>query len=83
MLSSNSENGWQFSLICAVLAIAAIGFVFYRNRVRRSSLHRREDGVYVWVEWHGGERTSLQDPSETGGAWDSDGDGDGGGDGGD
>jgi len=50
---------------------------------RRSSLHQREDGVYVWIEWHGGQRCSDTDPSEPGGEWDSDsddGDGDGGGD---
>lgn len=34
--------------------------------------------MYVWVEWHGGERCSDTDPSEPGGEWDIDGDGDGG-----
>lgn len=78
MLSWNSEDGWQFSIFGAVLVIAVVAFNIYRNRVRRKSLSRREDGVYVWIEWHGGERTSLKDPSEQGGDWDNDGDGDGG-----
>ena len=78
MLSWNSEDGWQFSAIGAILVAAVIAFTMYRNRVRRKSLHKRDDGMYVWIEWHGGERSSLQDPSEPGGDWDSDGDGDGG-----
>lgn len=78
MLSWNSEDGWQFSILGAVLIAVVVAFTIYRNRVRRKSLHRRDDGVYVWIEWHGGKRTSLQDPSEPGGDWDSDGDGDGG-----
>jgi hypothetical protein len=64
--------------------VALIAFYVYRGYVRRRSLHRRDDGTYVWVEWHGGEMTSSCDPSAPGGAWDSGGDsgGDGGGDGG-
>lgn len=78
MLSWNSEDGWQFSAFGAILVAAVLAFTFYRNRVRRKSLRKRDDGMYVWIEWHGGERSSLQDPSAPGGDWDSDGDGDGG-----
>lgn len=78
MLSWNSEEGWQFSILGAILVAAVLAFIVYRNRVRRKSLHKRDDGVYVWIEWHGGERTSYRDPSEPGGDWDSDSDGDGG-----
>lgn len=82
MLGWSSENGLQLSILGAVLVVAVFAFSIYRDRVRRKSLRRREDGVYVWLEWHGGERSSVRDPSEQGGAWDSDGDGggDGGGD---
>jgi hypothetical protein len=78
MLSWSSEDGWEFSLFGAILVTAVIAFTVYRNRVRRKSLRKRDDGTYIWLEWHGGERTSHRDPSEKGGEWDSDGDGDGG-----
>ena len=81
LLSWNSGDGSQFSILGAVLFAAVFAFTIHRNRVRRKSLHVREDGMYVWVEWPRGERTSHRDPSEPGGEWDSDGDADG--DGGD
>ncbi|GGX54094.1 hypothetical protein GCM10007385_22860 [Tateyamaria omphalii] len=57
-----------------------LAFQAWADFRRRSTLHQRDDGIYVWVEWHGGTRCSATDPSEPGGEWDSDGDGDGGGD---
>ncbi|WP_147126282.1 hypothetical protein [Shimia ponticola] len=77
MLSLSSETGsgvapWEWALMAVFMV-----FGWYRNKVRRDSLHQREDGVYVWVEWHGGERTSICDPTEE---WDSEGDGGDGGD---
>ena len=82
MLSWNSQDGWLFSPLGAALIAAVIAFTLYRRHIRRKSLHRRDDGTYVWTEWHGGEKTSHRDPSEKGGDWDSGGDagGDGGGD---
>ena len=58
-----------------VFGSAVLIFDLYRDHKRRSTLRRREDGVYVWIEWHGGERSSTCDPTED---WDSEGDGDGG-----
>ena len=55
-----------------------VAFSIYRDRVRRKTLRQRDDGTYVRIELHGGERCSDTDPSEPGGEWDSDGDGDGG-----
>ena len=78
MLSYSSDTGWVFDPFQLAVGVCIIAFHVYRNRVRRSTLHRREDGIYVWVEWHGGERCSVIDPSAPGGAWDSEGDGDGG-----
>ena len=62
-------------LIAIVLAVIAFGI--WRNRTRHRSLRRREDGKYVWVEWHGGERSSFKDPRAPGGDWDSGGNGNG------
>lgn len=62
-------------LIFGVGILTFFGFVEYR---RRSTLRQRDDGTYVWIEWHGGERCATRDPSEPGGEWDSDADGDGG-----
>lgn len=63
------------------LAGLFLAFMTWADVRRRSTLRRRDDGTYVWIEWHGGTRCSDTDPSEPGGAWDSDGDvGDGGGD---
>lgn len=59
----------------------AMAFYAWSEFRKRSTLRRRDDGVYVWIEWYGFERTSVTDPSKPGGAWDCD--GDGGGDGGD
>lgn len=53
-------------------------FCNYCDRVRHNTLRKREDGTYVWTEWHGGQRTSDKDPSRLGG--ESFGDTDGGGD---
>lgn len=78
MLSYSSDTGWVFDPLQCALVIAVIAFNIYRHRVRTRSLRQRQDGVYVWIEWHGGERQSLTDPSEPGGEWDSEGDGDGG-----
>jgi hypothetical protein len=80
MLSYSSETGWVFEPFMGVLVILALAFQIYRNQARKRSLQQREDGTYIWVEWHGGVRTSDTDPSEPGGAWDdADGAGDGGG----
>jgi len=81
MLSYSSDTGWVFDPIQCVLVIIFVAFVFYCNRVRRASLRQREDGLYVWVEWHGGERWSYDDPSAPGGLWESEAESDG--DGGD
>ncbi len=78
MLSYSSETGWLFDPIQCGFVIAFIAFSILRNHVRRKTLRQENDGTYVWVEWHGGERRSPTDPSEPGGEWDSDGDGDGG-----
>lgn len=69
------------AIFAVIIGIATI-FGFYVYWVRRKSLHQREDGTYVWRDWHGGECTSIEDPSALGGEWDSGSDGDGGGDGG-
>ncbi|NIZ61442.1 hypothetical protein DL239_10685 [Sedimentitalea sp. CY04] len=81
MLSYSSDTGWVFDPLQCGLVIAIIAFSVYRNQVRRKSLHKRDDGLYVWVEWYGGERCSATDPSVPGGLWDSE--ADDGGDGGD
>ncbi|MEP3846561.1 MAG: hypothetical protein ABJM43_14605 [Paracoccaceae bacterium] len=73
MLSYSSETGWVFDPSMCVLVVLAVGFQVYRSRVRKSSLHQREDGVYVWIEWHGAERSSICDPSLPGGEGDCDG----------
>ncbi len=80
MLSYSTDTGWVFDPIQCILVIIFVAFSFYRNRVRRTSLRQREDGLYAWVEWHGGERWSDTDPSAPGGLWasEADGDGDGG-----
>ncbi|MBO9397559.1 hypothetical protein J7400_12800 [Shimia sp. R9_2] len=78
MLSYSADTGWVSHFFQGALMITFIAFSLYQNRVRRKSLRRQEDGLYVWIEWHGGERSSYTDPSAAGGAWDSDGDGDGG-----
>ena len=77
MVSSSSAAGWAFDLWEFIPVIAVLSFGIYRDRVRRKTLRRRDDGVYIWVEWHGGERSSRENPTED---WDSEGDGDGGGD---
>lgn len=64
-----------FEIVWIVIVLSFLGLKDY---CRRSTLQKREDGMYVWVEWHGGERCSSDDPSADGGEWDSDGDGDGG-----
>lgn len=78
MLSYSSETGWVYDLFQIAIMCALTTFAVWRNRVRRRSLRQREGGMYVWVEWHGGERRSLYDPTARGGAWDSEGDCDGG-----
>ena len=78
MLSYSSDTGWVFDPLQCAIMVGIIAFLIYRDRVRRKTLRRRDDGSYVWIEWHGGERCSDIDPSTPGGAWDSDGDGDGG-----
>ncbi len=78
MLSYSSDTGWVFDPFQCLFVIGFIAFSIYRNRVRQKTLRQREDGTYVWIEWHGGERCSNTDPSAPGGDWDSDGDGDGG-----
>ncbi|WP_299552317.1 hypothetical protein [uncultured Tateyamaria sp.] len=78
MLSYSSETGWVYNPFEIAIVCACVAFSVWRNRVRRRSLRQREDGMYVWVEWHGGERCSLDDPAAPGGAWDSEGDGGGG-----
>ena len=78
MLSYSPDTGWVFDPFQCILVVGFIAFTIYRNRVRRKTLRQRDDGTYVWMEWHGGERYSETDPSEPGGEWDNDGDGDGG-----
>lgn len=80
MLSYASDTGWVFDPLQATLVAIFVIFYIYRHRVRTKSLHQRDNGLYVWVEWHGGQRSSLDDPSAPGGAWDCGGDGDAGGD---
>ena len=70
--------GDHFGLLGVALIVVVGAFNIYRGRVRRRSLRRRDDGVYVWIDWRGRECCSLQDPTEPGGDWDSGGDGDGG-----
>ena len=79
MVSWNSNDGWEISPFSpAILVLLALFIVFniYKDKARRKSLRRRSDGAYVWVEWHGGERSSPEDPSQPGGEWDGDCDGD-------
>ena len=78
MLIASVNLDWNINPPEAALFLAAIVFGIYRDHIRRKTLYQRDDGTYVWVEWHGGERCSDTDPSEAGGLWDSDGDGDGG-----
>ncbi len=78
MLSYSSDTGWVFDPLEATLLLMVIGFNVYRTTLRKRSLHQKDDGTFVWIEWHGGERSSPTDPSEPGGEWDCDGDGDGG-----
>ena len=78
MLSYSSETGWVYDSFQCIVFVLFLLFIAYRNRVRRKTLHQRDDGTYVWIEWHGGERCSDTDPTASGGAWDSDGGGDGG-----
>ncbi|WP_136442184.1 hypothetical protein [Pacificoceanicola onchidii] len=88
--SDYSFSYWTLLIVLAVLGLwahagesvvsiafggAVMSFGLYRDHKRRSTLRQREDGVYVWIEWHGGERRSFCDPTED---WDSEGDGDGG-----
>lgn len=81
MLTVSAQAGSWVIPAGFLLFFGLIAFEIYRNRVRRRSLRRRCDGVYVWIEWHGGERCSDKDPTAPGGDWDSDTDGgDGGGD---
>lgn len=75
MLSWSAETGWQFSYLGAFILLTGIAFIIWRNRVRRQSLCQRDDGWYVWVEWHGGERCASRRPAEPGGDWNGDGDG--------
>lgn len=85
--------GLHFALFLAVLAwikppplitlilVLIVTFNLCRDGLQRGTLRQDETGVYAWIEWHGGERRSCTDPSEPGGAWDSEGgDSDGGGD---
>ena len=78
MLNYSSDTGWVFDPLQCALLIGFIAFAIYRDHIRRKTLRQLDDGTYLWVEWHGGERRSDTDPSEPGGDWDSDGDGDGG-----
>lgn len=55
-----------------------LAFFAWSNYRRRSTLTQKEDGTYVWIEWHGGCRSSETDPSKPGGDWDSEDGGDGG-----
>lgn len=81
MPSFEFSEDW-YPWIFGALFLAVVGFLFFRRTVRHRSLRRTEDGVYVWVEWHGGRCRSMQDPREPGGAWDDGGGDGGGGDGG-
>ena len=78
MLSYSPETDWIFDPFQCALIVMVIAFQIYRTRMRKRTLGRREDGMYVWIEWHGGERSSPCDPSAPGGEWDSECDGDGG-----
>ena len=80
MLSYASDTGWVFDPFQATLFAIFVIFEIYRRRVRTKSLRQKDNGMYVWVEWHGGERSSWDDPSALGGEWDSECDGGGGGD---
>ena len=68
--------------IILIFVASHLGYGVVRQTVRRSTLHKREDGVYFWIELGGETHYSITDPSDPGGAWgESDGDGgDGGGD---
>lgn len=46
----------------------AFGVRHLMQRRRRKSLHQ-EGGVWVWTEWHGGQRSSDVHPDTPGGAW--------------
>ena len=79
MLSYETGVGWEFDPVVAVLVCAYLVYTIIRDTVRKRTLRQTDDGTYVWIEWHGGERCSDTDPSEAGGLWDSEGgDGDGG-----
>ncbi|MCH2165735.1 MAG: hypothetical protein MK098_13950 [Marinovum sp.] len=70
----------QAALQILILALPFLAFDAWSKFCKRSSLHQRDGGVYVWVEWDGTERCSLLHPDAPGGEWDSDGDGGDGGD---
>lgn len=69
MQSWSSAEIWLAGSLGAILVAAAIIFYLYRENLRRKSLRQREDGMFIWLEWHGGEGRSYQDPSKPGGAW--------------
>ncbi len=58
-----------FIAIFIILIAGIFAFKFYQNIVRRNSLRRTSDGLFIWVEWNGKECSSHQDPNAPGGAW--------------
>lgn len=75
MAMISMEHWTLIAVACGVIAV-----VKYADFIRQRTLRRTDTGTYVWIEWHGGTRSSARDPRDPGGAWDSDGDGCGDGD---
>ena len=72
---------FYLAIVCFAGLACMLLFNIWRFFIRHRSLRRREDGLYESTEWHLGQRSSEEDPSQPGGDWASGGDG-GGGDGG-
>lgn len=63
----------HFPLLGILVIAAAVVFSSHRDRVRRKTLKRDENGLYSWIDWPGGKRSSYTDPSKPNGRWDREG----------
>ncbi|MEP3461413.1 MAG: hypothetical protein ABJN71_03405 [Lentilitoribacter sp.] len=65
----------MFEIVFAILVLVGTYYAGYSIWIRPKTLNQREDGIYVWREWHGGAASSPDDPSAPGGLWEGEGDG--------
>ncbi|WP_322889281.1 MULTISPECIES: hypothetical protein [unclassified Yoonia] len=63
----------HYPLMGIAVIAAAIVFSRHRDKVRRKSLKRDDDGLYTWIDWPGGKRSSYTDPSKPNGKWEREG----------